>query len=494
MSGRETLGGGRWLCRLAGYFVLMLVLATAAGAGSPAIAQEEEKVPIADARVSERYPKRAYGTARRLIVGGINGFETYLRFDLKDQGSNFEKATLHVYKASRVPAGVEIRQATDKEWTDRTVVYQTRPEIVSEGRVQADFGKAGWYEIDVTELVQEGVANTLAVTSSGDDPLYLFSREYAGREPFLVLQLSDASAGPPDESDPPDPEPADDAPSLRWAPPELTEPTTIELGTGETQTNLDPGKDYIIKLPNEKKVGATVLVGGRNVVIQGGHITVEPGRASDTFRRAIYIKNATGTVHIEGVLIDDSGGGEFDGIAINAPEAIVQIQNVRVTGVTGTFEGFHGDIVQPWGGVKELRIDRLTGTTDYQGLQLEESLGDIGKALLSNINLEHTPGGPNENKTTFLLWMTTGTTCENKYPVELENVYVQPRDGWEANEVVWPPARDELECGAEQQGPEVWWPNMPVTGRVFEGRRAEGDYVPEGLAGAGYAQRMYGQP
>jgi hypothetical protein len=265
------------------------------------------------------------------------------------------------------------------------------------------------------------------------------------------------------------------------------------LGTGETQTNLDPGKDYIIELPTEKKVGATVLVGGRNVVIRGGHITIEPGRSSDTFRRAIYIKNATGIVHIEGVLIDGSAGGVFDGIAINAPEATVQIQNVRVEGVAGSFEGFHGDIVQPWGGVKELRIDRLSGTSDYQGLQLEESLGEIGKAVLSNINLEHVEDGPNADETTFLLWLTSGTTCENKYPVEIDGVYVQPREGWQANEVVWPPERAELECQAEQEGAEVWWHNMPVTGRVVEGEPAEGDFVPAGLAGAGYLERVYGE-
>ena len=81
---------------------------------------------------------------------------------------------------------------------------------------------------------------------------------------------------------------------------------------------LDPAKDYIVRLPATKKTGGTVLVGGHNVVIVGGAITVPETISTDTERRGIYIKGATGTVHIEGVLIDHSGGGDFDGIAIAA--------------------------------------------------------------------------------------------------------------------------------------------------------------------------------
>ena len=56
------------------------------------------------------------------------------------------------------------------------------------------------------------------------------------------------------------------------------------------------------------------------------------------------------------------------GLPLKAPEAIVQVQNVRIYNGGGfdTANHNHSDIIQPWGGVKELRIDYLTGSTNYQ--------------------------------------------------------------------------------------------------------------------------------
>jgi hypothetical protein len=150
---------------------------------------------------------------------------------------------------------------------------------------------------------------------------------------------------------------------LRWAPPTLVEPKTIVLGTGYTHTTLATNRDYIIKLPATKKVGATWIDGGRNVVVIGGHLTIPPTSFSPATNEAtaLSIKGATGTVHVEGVLIDGSAGGEFDAVTVNAPEATVQLENLRIVGVRGCNEKIHADVVQPWGGVKNLRINRLTG-------------------------------------------------------------------------------------------------------------------------------------
>ena len=62
---------------------------------------------------------------------------------------------------------------------------------------------------------------------------------------------------------------------LEWAPPALNNPTTLNItSTGYTETKLDTTNDYVIKLPAQRKVGATVLDGGHNVVIKGGYLTV----------------------------------------------------------------------------------------------------------------------------------------------------------------------------------------------------------------------------
>jgi hypothetical protein len=278
------------------------------------------------------------------------------------------------------------------------------------------------------------------------------------------------------------------SPELTWAPPALEDPETIVLGSGPTSTNLDPTRDYIIELPDEVKMGATALIGGRNVVLIGGHVRVPADASGDINQRAIYVKDATGTVHIEGVLIDAEGDIEFDGIAINAPHAVVQVQNVRIEGVNGSFEGFHGDVIQPWGGVRQLRIDRLTATSDYQGLQIEQG-GPIGGADIRRVNLAHDAG--NEGETTFLVWLTLGTSCDEPYPVELADVYVEARENGHASEVVWPPARERLTCAAVPDGAEVTWPDLPVEGGVRDGHPPRGDFVEAGVAGTQYSSPGY---
>jgi hypothetical protein len=291
----------------------------------------------------------------------------------------------------------------------------------------------------------------------------------------------------------PAPAPAPATGLLSWAPPALQSPTTIRLGTGYTVTDLDPTRDYVIQLPSERKVGATVIKGGHNVVIKGGWITIPTLTASDAERRGIYIKDATGTVHIEGVLIDGSGGGNGDGIAISAPNAVVQVENSRIVGLRGSYAGYHADVIQPWGGVSELRVDRLTGSTNYQGLQIPRDLGPIGRADLRNVDLSHTGEAPAEGG--YLLWLTKGTSTCEAYPVSISDVYIAPKSGRWLADSVWPGVWSTLPCKASQVGAgadaQVSWPTLPVTGFVRRGPRPEGEFVPSGVAGVGYVSPGY---
>jgi hypothetical protein len=272
---------------------------------------------------------------------------------------------------------------------------------------------------------------------------------------------------------------ADDASGrpVKWAIPPLESPETIELGTGATSTRLDTDKDYIVKLPGARKVGGTAIIGGRNVVIVGGHITVPEGARTGAERRAIYIKDNAGTVHVEGVLIDSSGGAPSDAIAIAAPDSVVQIQNVRVDDLKGSESGWHADIVQPWGGVKELRIDRLTGSTSYQGLFLRPDLGDIGSLRISRVNLRQTPGGAGK-----LVWFTTD--CEGP-PAALSQLHVESDAGNDLGDLVWPTPWDSS-CPAEEEAGIVTWPSLPIEGEVRGGAPPGGDFVPRGVAGTRY--------
>lgn len=271
-----------------------------------------------------------------------------------------------------------------------------------------------------------------------------------------------------------------------WTSPQLDDPTTVSLDAGPTYTLLDRGNDYIIDLPDEVKVGHTMIEGGRNIVIRGGHVTVPSDGRTDAERRGIYIKNATGTVHIEGIAIDGLESRGFDGISISAPEAIVQIVNVRVTGITGRFDGFHGDVVQPFGGVRELRIDHLSGTSNYQGLYLTETSGAIGSADIRNVNLSYEANRYDE--TTYLLWLPVNPSSCETYPVVLKNVYMSPRPGQQvAGFAVWPNTDQPAGCTAVETARGVAWPSLPeIDGSVAAGAPPGGDFVVEGSVGLRY--------
>jgi hypothetical protein len=284
-----------------------------------------------------------------------------------------------------------------------------------------------------------------------------------------------------------------EAPLLHWAPPQLEKPITIQIGQGYTSKNLKADRDYIIKLPAEKQVGGVALKGGRNIVMIGGYITVPPGAANQSQQRAIYIKDSKGTVHIEGVKIDNWDGSEFDGIAVAAPDAIIQIQNCRITELTGSQKTLHADILQPWGGAKEIRIDRLTGTSDYQGFQIPPDNALIGRAELRNINLGHIL--PPKGRPGFLLWLTKGTKTCDTYPMVLENFYVEARKGETVGQSVWPPVGATVDgCAAIEKDNAVSWPNLPVKGFVKLGPPPEGDFVPENIAGVTYVSPGYVAP
>jgi hypothetical protein len=278
--------------------------------------------------------------------------------------------------------------------------------------------------------------------------------------------------------------------SLRWAPPTLVNPTTIQLGQGVTNTVLDPAKDYIVKLPPYQKLGGTEIEGGHNVVIQGGSIAIPPGLSSDAERRGIYIKNNEGTVHIEGVLIQGLPGSIGDGIDISAPDSTVQIENDRIVNMSGGLSTFHADVIQPWGGVRDLRVDGLTGSSNYQGLFLAQDLGPIGRVELQHVNLSQTPGPYDGGG--HMLWITSGASTCTSYPLSLSNVYIAPRAGRSLGTSVWPQIGSSLACpGVGSLDGSVSWPALSVSGGVNVGAPAGGDYVPDGLAGLAYSTPGY---
>jgi hypothetical protein len=280
-----------------------------------------------------------------------------------------------------------------------------------------------------------------------------------------------------------------DVQPLTWAPPALTNPETVQLGDVHRSLKLDRARDFIVKLPADKPwIGELNVFGGRNVVIIGGEIRIpspaeDPSFADDAepkrSRRALYLKEQHGTVHVEGVLF--SGGGLREGINLDQriPGCVVQLQNIRSEKLDGSFAGHHADVIQTWAGPSELRIDRLTAATAYQGFFLlpnQHFAVDQGghppkQWDFRRINLLGTEASA------YLLWRDGG----NLYPVLIEDVWVRPAAGrvGERDAYLWPKPT--------KTGDTTW-------AKVQEGLPPGGDFVPDGAAGLGYVSPGYLEP
>ena len=267
----------------------------------------------------------------------------------------------------------------------------------------------------------------------------------------------------------PGPERVGPGPKLAWSPPELENPETVSAAPDARNVRLDPGRDYRVELPDEPLAGPGGLQvhGGRNVVIVGGAIDVDLQGAEPSVaaRRGLLLKDQTGTIHVEGLLI--RGRDLTEGINLDQRAgATVQLQNIRIEGVHAidqrNFSDNHPDVLQTWAGPAVLRVDRLTGDTDYQGLFLNPR--EFSPRLPERFDLRHLQikGRPTSR---YLLWQA------ERFPLTVRNVWVRPPRGRPADQTLWP-------------DPRAW------RGTRL-GTPPDGDFVPRGIAGSDYASPGY---
>jgi len=284
------------------------------------------------------------------------------------------------------------------------------------------------------------------------------------------------------------------AAKLTWAPPQLDSPTIVNVSNSNHVLKLDPTRDYLVRMPTTKLsvLGGLVIIGGHNVVLIGGAITIPSWGASHTTdNRGLYLKEQTGTVHVEGLLIDNSGGALSEGINVNAPKATIQLENVRVEDVHAqdevSYSDNHPDILQTWGGAAALRIDRLSGTSDYQGLFLDADWNSLDQVDLRNVNVAGFSSHPELAR--YLFWSGQGDTSN----LNLSNVWVKPGMNSLAN-TVWPDvdAAGSDKAVVDDASSTVSWPaSSYIHGLVNSGAPLTGDFVPAGTAGTSYASAGY---
>ena len=260
---------------------------------------------------------------------------------------------------------------------------------------------------------------------------------------------------------------------------------------GVTKLHLDDTKDYIVKLPPEKKVGGLQIYGGDAITIVGGHITANPDHTTQNGSLAtigLYVKKTTsGPVHVEGVLFNDSAGGQMDAIATNTPNATVTLKNIRAL-VSGSVDQVHASCYSGYWDVGRLNVDGFTCYTNLYGFYLHGN----GPVDMKNVNMGYRDSPFMNTAAGKILAITSegSDVCTTQGLTISGPVYIYPpRPGLEApDRYLWPNTAKPAGCPSTVSNNYVTWPNLSrVSGGVYLKAPPNGDFVPAGTAGVGYA-------
>jgi hypothetical protein len=279
---------------------------------------------------------------------------------------------------------------------------------------------------------------------------------------------------------------------LTWAPPALSNPVTITVTNANRRLFLDNARDYRLNVV-EHLQRELWIDGGRNVVVIGGHITIDQVGSATAYQDNTAVKvrfgDPAGTVHLEGLLID--GPYVADGFAI-ATGRNVQIQNVRVERAYDNLKGAHADCVQVQQGVGHLRMDRFTCSTQRQGIFLGDADDAVRSADIRRINLLGAPG-------THLLWQT-----KPSFEVDLSEVWLGIAPDFRAwapfGYWVYPQKDGRTYMGAidsrrravvSRDGKRLWFLGSRISGVLRKAPAGAREFVPAGSAGMAYASPGY---
>jgi len=334
---------------------------------------------------------------------------------------------------------------------------------------------------------------------------------------------------------------------LTWAPPgypTYTGYTTVQLqdtgqicpslsgqNTSQPQScYLDKTKDYILKL-NNRHTGpdpSVSVIGGRNVVIIGGQVTVDLSLIPDsptTSYRAMIFKEQTGIVHVEGVNITGAAHSCF---AFDSTQAIYQVQNIRCIGPYMWKENFnnpHSSIFITWRSPQEIRLDKDTFDYDNTGLAIYREQQPDGtftypkQVTIKRVNIRNTSNSYCSNITKPIGHITV--SHQKLTRIDIDRLYTEtgwgvatwsdcPNPGsyhyriWDAwfqydGATQYTPTLTKSGDGLSQgsymdfinpSSDNVWGVNGAYA-RVYAGIPSGGDYVPAGLTGPSYVSPGY---
>lgn len=265
---------------------------------------------------------------------------------------------------------------------------------------------------------------------------------------------------------------------MKWAFPNLENPTIIDLSKTGGQTNWSFGadQDVIFIGSDTPRTGKLQTDGGRNIVVLGG----EFAPTGDSKSATIHILNLHGSAHIEGVHIDSKNASQ-DGIAVggaSGKQPTITVQNALIENMHGSKDGVHADVFQTHGAVGDMRFYNVTGDTNYQGFFISPQYSPGHKSAdFENVNISYNGG----SGYTYQYWFLDGSN-QTPYPVTLKNVYATERAGQTAeNGSVWPKAG----MGAVRTGDQITFEGLPYKGAITVGTPAK-DFGDAAKVGANF--------
>ncbi|MBN2585813.1 MAG: DNRLRE domain-containing protein [Candidatus Fermentibacteraceae bacterium] len=176
------------------FFLALTILAVTGHSGADSVVL----VPVADATVWQGNPGSNYGSTNELTVGFVTGWcNTLIEFDLASlTGATINSAAIYFYVwelNGAVPVDELYVGRNDSDWQENIVTWDTRPYFSGISPIP-QLSDLGWWEIDVTGLVQEFVNGTCPnygfQVFKGDyenATIRTRSREYGSFSPYLMV-------------------------------------------------------------------------------------------------------------------------------------------------------------------------------------------------------------------------------------------------------------------------------------------------------------------
>ncbi|MCH4891665.1 hypothetical protein GO308_00905 [Sphingomonas sp. SFZ2018-12] len=255
----------------------------------------------------------------------------------------------------------------------------------------------------------------------------------------------------------------------------------VELSAVESKTyfRFSSSHDVTFFQDDGRTLERLHVEGGYDVRLIGANFQPVAESSSAT----LLFKTVSNSVNVIGTRIDLGDASARDGIAVDGgpfrPD--VTIERSMVLDVSGTHAGVHGDIFQAYGGIGALTISDFVGTTNYQGIFLGGTSGQIpSRVTLDNVHLGYAAG---PNAYPVLLWLGGGS--DTRFSTTLRDVTLDTQAASRGTDYATMVHQGDALVRTSLTGGQVSFATADVTGGLSFGN---GDAVRSsiGAVGAGF--------